>query len=73
VKLYLIAAGGVRPHRLVAIDSEEQMPVVGRDYGVLDAGLRQPLDGARDVADDLVHDAPSLSGEARLAGVIDLL
>jgi hypothetical protein len=49
------------------------MPVVGRDYGVLDAGLRRPLDGARDVADDLVHDAPSPSGEACLAGVVDLL
>ncbi len=67
-----ISTRRIYPHRRVPIRRIEQMPVIGRDHRVLDAGRCKPLQRARDVFDHPAHDPPRIGRPGVLARRIDL-
>src|SRR4051794_11036092 len=65
-------AGGVNPHAFVTVLTKEEVPVVGGNHRLFDAGSGQAREATSEI---LNHTAHNHAGERRgaLAGLVDLL
>src|ERR1019366_722014 len=67
MQVNLVAPRRVDPHRLVAVRWEEQMPVIGGQHAMLDAGRGKLAYGPGQIVDDGIHHLASLEREPMLA------
>ena len=66
-----IPARCLKTHRRVPLRSEEQMAMIGRDYGLSDTCGSETLQAPREILDDAIHDASRRGRACVLSSGID--